>query len=46
MVRHKFVSYDPDKCVGCRVCEYVCSLEKDLPSAVSEIATTELRSSP
>ncbi|MFB0568124.1 MAG: 4Fe-4S dicluster domain-containing protein [Nitrososphaeria archaeon] len=29
MVRHKFVSYDPDKCVGCRVCEYVCSLEKE-----------------
>ncbi len=29
MVRHKFVSVDIDKCVGCRICEYVCSLEKD-----------------
>lgn len=29
MVRHSFVSVDPDKCVGCRICEYVCSMEKD-----------------
>lgn len=28
MQRHRFVSFDPKKCVGCRVCEYVCSLEK------------------
>jgi Fe-S-cluster-containing dehydrogenase component len=25
----KFVSADPDKCVGCQVCEYACSLSKD-----------------
>ena len=25
---HKFVSVDINKCVGCRVCEYVCSMTK------------------
>ncbi|MBS7641277.1 4Fe-4S dicluster domain-containing protein [Candidatus Bathyarchaeota archaeon] len=25
----KFVSVDPDKCVGCGVCEYICSYEKE-----------------
>jgi Fe-S-cluster-containing hydrogenase component 2 len=25
----KFVSSDPDKCVGCCVCEYACSFEKE-----------------
>jgi len=25
---HKFVSVDINKCVGCRVCEYACSMEK------------------
>lgn len=25
----KFVSADPDKCVGCQVCEYVCSVTKN-----------------
>jgi len=25
----KFVSCDPDKCVGCCVCEYACSFEKE-----------------
>jgi len=29
MVRHSFVSVDTDKCVGCRICEYVCSMEKE-----------------
>jgi Fe-S-cluster-containing hydrogenase component 2 len=29
MARHKFVSVDPAKCVGCRICEYMCSLEKN-----------------
>ena len=26
---HKFVSVDMKKCVGCRVCEYACSMEKN-----------------
>jgi len=26
--KRKFVSADPEKCVGCSVCEYVCSFEK------------------
>lgn len=25
----KFVSTDPEKCVGCQVCEYICSMTKD-----------------
>jgi len=25
----KFVSSDPDKCVGCSVCEYICAWEKE-----------------
>jgi len=25
----KFVSADPEKCVGCQVCEYACSLTKE-----------------
>ncbi|MEM2111425.1 MAG: 4Fe-4S dicluster domain-containing protein [Candidatus Bathyarchaeia archaeon] len=25
----KFISADPDKCVGCCVCEYACSFEKE-----------------
>ena len=29
MAKHKFVSLDIDKCVGCRVCEYACSMEKN-----------------
>ena len=29
MVRHMFVTVDVDKCVGCRICEYMCALEKN-----------------
>ncbi|MCJ7770383.1 4Fe-4S dicluster domain-containing protein [Candidatus Bathyarchaeota archaeon] len=29
VARHEFVTVDPDKCVGCRICEYVCSFEKE-----------------
>ena len=25
----KFVSADPDKCVGCTICEYACAFEKE-----------------
>ena len=25
----KFVCVDPDKCTGCGICEYACTLEKD-----------------
>jgi len=28
-VSYKFVACDPDKCTGCGICEYVCSLEKE-----------------
>jgi len=28
MGKYKFVSVDTDKCTGCRVCEFVCSMEK------------------
>jgi len=27
--KRKFVSADPEKCVGCCVCEYACSMEKE-----------------
>lgn len=29
MVRKAFVACDPEKCVGCQICEYVCSLKKE-----------------
>ena len=29
MGKYKFVACDHDKCVGCRICEYVCSMEKN-----------------
>ena len=25
---HKFIDVDPDKCIGCGICELVCSMEK------------------
>ena len=25
----RFVSADPDKCVGCQICEYACSMSRD-----------------
>ena len=25
----KFVSVDPEKCVGCQICEYACSFNKE-----------------
>jgi carbon-monoxide dehydrogenase iron sulfur subunit len=28
-MKRKFVSADPDKCVGCGVCEYACSMTKE-----------------
>jgi len=28
MGKHKFVSVDINKCAGCRICEYACSMEK------------------
>jgi len=31
MPEHEFVAADPDKCVGCGVCEYVCSMQKKHP---------------
>lgn len=27
-IRHKFVDVDPNKCIGCGICELVCSLNK------------------
>lgn len=26
---HRFLSVNPEKCVGCSICEYACSLEKE-----------------
>jgi TPP-dependent indolepyruvate ferredoxin oxidoreductase alpha subunit len=26
---NQFVSCNPDKCIGCNICEYICSLEKE-----------------
>jgi len=28
MQKHEFVNVDIQKCVGCRICEYACSMEK------------------
>lgn len=28
-MRRKFVISDPEKCIGCKICEYVCSAEKE-----------------
>ena len=29
MHQRKFVSTDPEKCVGCQICEYACSFTKE-----------------
>lgn len=29
MPEPKFVAADPDKCVGCRICEYICAFHKE-----------------
>ena len=29
MHERKFVSADPEKCVGCQICEYACSFTKE-----------------
>ena len=44
MRRFKFVHCDPFKCVGCGICEYVCSLrqEKAFRSSVSRIRTVRI----
>ena len=26
---HKFIVCDPDKCVGCQICEFACSAVKE-----------------
>ena len=36
----KFVSADPDKCVGCQVCEYACSTEQGQGIQPTEIRNT------
>jgi Fe-S-cluster-containing hydrogenase component 2 len=32
---HKFIDVDPEKCIGCAICELVCSLEKSEKKAVN-----------
>ena len=28
-MQRRFVASDPEKCIGCKICEYVCSAEKE-----------------
>jgi Fe-S-cluster-containing hydrogenase component 2 len=44
MGKHKFVGIDVDKCTGCRVCEFICSMEhnKAFNPARSRISVTRL----
>jgi Fe-S-cluster-containing hydrogenase component 2 len=47
----KFVSADPDKCVGCQVCEYICALNKErvfnpLKSAIRVVRINQIVNMP
>jgi len=44
MMKRKFVVSDPEKCTGCRLCEMVCSAEKDgeFNPLLSRIRTVQL----
>lgn len=35
--KHKFVDVDPDKCIGCGICELVCSIEKSERKALNPL---------
>jgi len=42
----KMVSCDPDKCTGCSVCEYICSLTKDNVFSAQKSRIRSLRLNP
>ena len=35
--KHKFVDVDPEKCIGCKICELACSLEKSEKKAFNPL---------